>query len=642
MSSNKKLLQGASGFLNLSGSLNVEDVFSCDTYIGKGGTTATITNNIDLTGEGGLVWIKARNASEDHGLFDTARGVMKLLSSNTNSAEATNSGTLTNFYNNGFKVDGNGIVGSSTDPYVAWTFRKAPNFFDVVTYSGSSSTQSIAHNLGSVPGMIIVKQLNSSGRWTVWHRSLSTTNNTPYYGRVALNKTDAYAEYPTISSFQYLWGEANPTATHFTVGPHNDTSASGSNYVAYLFGHDTSDEGMIQCGNFTGTGSQITTTLGFEPQWLIFKRTDNSAGGGWGIVDNIRGWVEGGNSSNFQYIAANAIDSEAESSGPGLISTGFTSNHTNGREYIYMAIRRGPMATPTSRASVFAIGERGQDSPPPTYLANFPPDMFTNRSDVTGTNNWYTYDRLRGNIEVLFLDTNDVGQAFGGTASAFDQMKGIGSPTDSDVNNYSWMWRRSPKFFDIVAYTGNGSAGRQITHNLGVTPEMIWVKLRDSYTDNWQVYHSSLTSGHNIFLDVNSASADYSSRLYSPSSTIFTVSSDTSVNSNNLTYISYLWATLAGISKVGTFSHTNGSSTDVDCGFSSGSMLVIVKRTDASGDWYLWDSSRGIVSGNDPYLLINSSAAQNSSYDYIDPLNSGFQIASGFTTGTYLFYAIAS
>ena len=82
MSSNKKLLQGASGFLNLSGPLNVEDVFSCDTYIGKGGTTATITNNIDLTGEGGLVWIKARNATEDHGLFDTTRGVTKLLRSN--------------------------------------------------------------------------------------------------------------------------------------------------------------------------------------------------------------------------------------------------------------------------------------------------------------------------------------------------------------------------------------------------------------------------------------------------------------------------------------------------------------------------------------------------------------------------------
>ena len=103
-----------------------------------------------------------------------------------------------------------------------------------------------------------------------------------------------------------------------------------------------------------------------------------------------------------------------------------------------------------------------------------------------------------------------------------------------------------------------------------------------------------------------------------------------------------MFATLAGISKVGTFSHTNGSSTDVDCGFSSGSSFVIVKRTDSTGDWYVWDSARGIVSGNDSYMVLNTDAAENTSYDYIDTLNSGFQIASGFTTGSYMFYAIAS
>ena len=106
--------------------------------------------------------------------------------------------------------------------------------------------------------------------------------------------------------------------------------------------------------------------------------------------------------------------------------------------------------------------------------------------------------------------------------------------------------------------------------------------------------------------------------------------------------VAFLFATLAGISKVGTFSHTNGSSTDVDCGFSSGSSYIIVKRTDSTGDWYVWDSARGIVSGNDPYLALNSTDNPVTNTDLIDPLNSGFQIASGFTTGNYIFYAIAS
>ena len=401
---------------------------------------------------------------------------------------------------------------------------------------------------------------------------------------------------------------------------------------------------MIQCGAYTGNGSQITTTLGVEPQWLMLKRADSSVGGGWGIVDNIRGWVEGGNSSNFQLLDNNADGGEAESSGAGLRSTGFTSNHTNGREYIYMAIRRGPMATPTSRASVFAIDTKGStgDGKSPAFRLGNTVDMQINRKHATGTdelNNFELSSRLLG---TKYLVTNSTAVEANNGDLLWDYNNGVDSRTSSDSTDYSWLWRRSPEFFDVVAYTGNGSAGRQITHNLGVTPEMIWVKLRDSYTDNWQVYHSGLTSGHNILLDVNSASADYSSRLYSPSSTIFTVSSDTSVNSNNLTYISYLWATLAGISKVGTFSHTNGSSTDVDCGFSSGSSWVIVKRTDSDGDWYLWDSSRGIVSGNDPYLALNSTDNPVTDTDYIDPLNSGFQMSSSFITGTYLFYAIAS
>ena len=116
---------------------------------------------------------------------------------------------------------------------------------------------------------------------------------------------------------------------------------------------------------------------------------------------------------------------------------------------------------------------------------------------------------------------------------------------------------------------------------------------------------------------------------------------DEQLQSSGSTYVAYLFATLAGISKVGTFSHTNGSSTDVDCGFSSGSSFVIVKRTDSTSSWYLWDSARGIVSGNDPYFIMDTGIEVDNT-DYIDPLNSGFQIASGFTTGTYFFYAIAA
>ncbi len=100
------------------------------------------------------------------------------------------------------------------------------------------------------------------------------------------------------------------------------------------------------------------------------------------------------------------------------------------------------------------------------------------------------------------------------------------------------------------------------------------------------------------------------------------------------------------VSKVGSYSGT-GNDIDVDCGFTSGARLVIIKRYNAESDWIIFDSERGIVSGNDPYLSSNNDATENSNFDAIDPLNSGFRITSSAPAdlntsgGTYLFLAIA-
>jgi hypothetical protein len=135
----------------------------------------------------------------------------------------------------------------------------------------------------------------------------------------------------------------------------------------------------------------------------------------------------------------------------------------------------------------------------------------------------------------------------------------------------------------------------------------------------------------------------------SVSSTTFRVSTDGSANQSNGSgnnYIAYLFATLAGVSKVGSYTGT-GSNVDVDCGFSAGARFILIKRTDSTGDWYVYDSVRGIVAGNDPYLLLNSSAAEVTSTDYIDPLSSGFTVTSSAPAalnasgGNYIFLAIA-
>ena len=107
-------------------------------------------------------------------------------------------------------------------------------------------------------------------------------------------------------------------------------------------------------------------------------------------------------------------------------------------------------------------------------------------------------------------------------------------------------------------------------------------------------------------------------------------------------YVSYFFATLDGISKVGSFSHTFGSDTNVDCGFDSGARFVLIKNTTASGHWIIWDSVRGIVAGNDDRIFLSSSAAENTATDAIDPYSQGFTITGNWAaTGTYIFYAIA-
>ena len=131
-----------------------------------------------------------------------------------------------------------------------------------------------------------------------------------------------------------------------------------------------------------------------------------------------------------------------------------------------------------------------------------------------------------------------------------------------------------------------------------------------------------------------------------PTSSVFTVGDRAEVN-GSYNYIAFLFATVAGVSKVGTYSGT-GNDINVDCGFTSGARFILIKRTDSSGDWYVWDSARGIVDGNDPYMLYGPGAAvEVTNTDYIDPLSSGFTITSGAPSdlntngGTYLFLAIA-
>ena len=638
--SNRNIFQALQSAGGAGGAaLNVEDVFSTYLYTGNG-STQTITNGIDLDGEGGLVWIKSRSHSYPHNLYDTERGATKRLKSSSTAAESTLSTGLTAFSSNGFTLGGdNDTNGTYSDAqYASWTFLKSKRFFDIQTWTGNSTAgRTISHNLEAEIGFIAIKCTSASGDWMSWHRSAST-----YAGRVLkLNATDGAAN---ISS---IFNSTNPTSTEFTLGSSYDVNGNGQTYVAYLFAHNdgdgefgpTGDQDIIKCGSYTGTGhpstpsAQQTIELGFEPQWFLTKRTNSGAS--WQLVDNMRGMADA-------YERLYPDQSAAEDyEGDGMIPTatgikftgGQAQHNASGGTYIYIAIRR-PTAVPESATDVFGISYAQDENTVP-----FPVDFMLTKAN--GVDYTKARDRLRGGTKYLLTSTTHADLS--GTDIGFDDMTGTGL-TGWGTSFIHYNWKRAFSYMDCVAYTGDGVAGRTVSHNLGVVPEMMWVKRRNS-TGHWYVYHTGMTGGSDALHSTSRLNLDeagfstQSWKNYDFTNAHFSLDNGADINGSGGTYIAYLFATLAGISKVGSATHSG--TTNVDCGFSSGARFVLLKRTDATGDWYVWDSERGIVSANSPYFLLNSTAAEVTNTDYIDPLSSGFTITSSLTAGDYIFYAIA-
>ena len=206
------------------------------------------------------------------------------------------------------------------------------------------------------------------------------------------------------------------------------------------------------------------------------------------------------------------------------------------------------------------------------------------------------------------------------------------------------LFRSAPGFFDEVCYTGTGSSPLNISHNLTVVPEMMIIKNR-SFAASWAVYVAPLGNTHSLLLDDIGGQLGSFWNNTSPTISQFTVGTGTAVN-GAYTFVAYLFATVAGISKVGSYTG-NGSSQTINCGFAAGARFILIKRTDSTGDWYVWDSARGIVSGDDPHLSLNTTAAEVTTDDSIDPDSTGFIVNQlgatniNVNTATYIYLAIA-
>ena len=432
--------------------------------------------------------------------------------------------------------------------------------------------------------------------------------------------------------------------------PAASTDSPFDDPAAFKFG-ENGDQGIVKCGSYEGSGNATAgpeVYLGWEPQWVMIKSLDSTDD--WIIWDSMRGIVTG---YNDPIIRANLSNGEAtDTNHLSLTSTGFklTSNDggvNSSNTYSYIAIRRpdGYVGKPAEVGTDVFDMDTASSSYIPNFDSGFPVDFALARP-YASTNNWYVSSRLTQARSLLA----DLTTAEGGQASfTFDSNKGWDNATWGSTA-LSWMWKRHAGF-DVVTYTGNNVKGRQVPHSLNKTVEMVWIKKRDE-TGNWIVGHKGMNGGTNPWqysmqLDSTDAATDneWAFNDTAPTSTAITLGDDGNCNGPDKTYLMMLFASVDGISKVGSYIG-NGSSTErtITLGFQP--RFLVVKRDDSTTNWNVLDTARGWGSGNDKRLYFDGDWAQSDNLDIGAPTSNGFTLTTDIDpyntdTKTYLYYAHA-
>jgi hypothetical protein len=327
------------------------DYFNTVLYTGNAGT-------LNVTGVGfspSLVWIKGRGYADSQVLTDTVRSTTKCLSSDSTTAEFTQTNGLTAFGGDGFTL-GNWSAINRASTTVAWNWKAGTSVSGNTTgsgtakaYSGSVSTDAgfsiigyvgngtanhtLPHHLGVVPKMLIIKNRTSSGyEWSIYHHTLGNQK------RMFLNDTSA------VGSSNAYWNNTSPTSSVINLGGGGAVNENNSNMIAYCFAEK---QGYSKFGSYIGNGDSDGTFVytGFKPAFVIFKRSSGT--GNWQLLDNKR---LGYNVENHTIYPNSTIVEQDETDGD-ILSNGFklrntgTDGNGSGSTYIYMAFAENPFTT---------------------------------------------------------------------------------------------------------------------------------------------------------------------------------------------------------------------------------------------------------------------------------------------------------
>tara|TARA_R100001463_G_scaffold74635_1_gene128638 strand:+ start:617 stop:3196 length:2580 start_codon:yes stop_codon:yes gene_type:complete len=472
----------------------MDDVFSTFLYKGDDGVDRHVDNGIDINGEGGLVWVNKRQGGAYGGTYvaDTARGLGKqIFTAGTDGQVTLNRIKPASGSNTGFNVNNDSDVNSSSNTYASWSYRKAPGFFDVVTYTGNGvQGRDIPHNLGSVPGFIAVKRTDGTEDWTVYHRSVGATKH-----------TDLNNSYQFVSDNK--WDSTEPTSSVFTVGAHERVNYNTYTYVAYLWAGGESTAATARSVDLDGTDDYLTT--------------DQSTNYAMGTGDfTVEGWFKKSSKNNFGYFMNNTNGLSGNygvsvhyyhTYGLSFYASGSktdTNFHPPNGQWFHLALVRNSGTTSLyyngsllksasdntdytdANCSRFVIG--GYDGPGYLMIGSV-----SNFRVVKGTA-VYTSDfkppteplTSITNTKLLCCNNSSVtGTTTGTVTAAGNETANIDSPFD-DPAGFVFGKDQDQGSIKCGSYVGNGSSTGPEIH-LGWEPQWLLVKNASSNSTNWTI-----------------------------------------------------------------------------------------------------------------------------------------------------------
>jgi len=395
MSSSKKLLQSASGYIDqTSGGTDVKNVFNMMQWTGSGASSKTFSdaswNGFEIRGgagtsdaKSGAVILKNTKQQESGEIYyNTSPGsnstISLTLDNSTSTKTAPNTSPSLTFTSTGYATS-NYFRNSTSGQYQSYIFKKHSGFFTTVDYTGNGqSSQQIAHDLGGEVGMMWIKnkQGGSSHPICVYHRGINDNathsparNAKDYYWQMDDNGARTDTGYWGASDTATNWGNTAPTTTHFTVGGTSGVTAcnvNGADYKALIWAHDDSDTSIIKNIGYIGNNGDKKVTLGFTPQFLLIKRVDG--GGDWFVFDKLQGlhnaepgnttygaWCWKLNRNNAQQKAQSLFNAEFHADGFTIKTvSNATNNNQYSNSYIVMAIAKDNVS-PDKSSGYFGV-----------------------------------------------------------------------------------------------------------------------------------------------------------------------------------------------------------------------------------------------------------------------------------------------